>query len=184
MSEVPGYRDPDCWANSDVWWNGAECEADGCEKMAGTKWGPDLCWEHNAEQMEEFREMLRDTADGNYGDEIEQEKNMSREENSSSEKSLPEESQEGVAPQQNHFHSLIDRLDPIMGSDMGMFTRIKGHDEKPNPAIRLLTPEPKGAAKIDSPDVELTWYPTSQLATNINGELFMANWLFEKNRMF
>lgn len=176
MSEFPAYRDPGSKENSSEHWTGAECDIDGCEKMAGTAWEKHLCWEHNAERMDGVGDTIKEIRRKIDAGELIPEPDHIVEPN----KKVEEEEAEtmGMAPEQNHIARLVNVLDPMMGNDSDDYVELSGHDGKQQPAIRVLTSK---AAKISSPDIELEFYPLSQLRTDLVGNIFMKTWLYRKN---
>jgi hypothetical protein len=50
--EYIASRDPNHEGNSAKYHTGKPCIVSGCEKPAGTLWGPYWCFEHNVERLE------------------------------------------------------------------------------------------------------------------------------------
>ena len=52
VSEIPAYRDPLDEGNSAYYHTGKPCITTGCEKPAGTWWGPYWCFDCNVAHIE------------------------------------------------------------------------------------------------------------------------------------
>lgn len=56
------YQDPKHEGNSAKYHTGKPCVVKGCEKPAGTWWGPSWCFEHNVERLDRISVSLDDFA--------------------------------------------------------------------------------------------------------------------------
>ena len=176
MLKLQKNRDPGSYENSSVFWTGAECIIEGCTEMAGTAWDDEHCWRHNADRMDETVKIIKEIRRKLYAGELDIEE--PEPEPSPVEKPVAvDPKQTSMLPGGKDFRRLINTLDPIMPSELDKYIKLGGHDGKPVPDIPAIRGK---AAKIDSPDIELDWYPISQMVTDSDSNLYLARWLYEQ----
>ena len=72
----------------------------------------------------------------------------------------------------------IDEIDVLMPSDIGRFTKLPALE--PLFGVAMIESTSEDAALISYGKIITKWFPKSQLCSDFDGNLYLANWLYEK----
>lgn len=64
MKGLAAYEDPEHEGNSPKYRTGKTCVEPGCDKAAGTRWGPYWCFKHNVERIKRIDAKMSKLARG------------------------------------------------------------------------------------------------------------------------